>query len=50
VLSLEFHPAGQLLFTAGLDKHLRFFQVISPPFFTIFVGHTSSKVDNHYSR
>ena len=25
VQSVEFHPAGQLLFTAGLDKSLRFF-------------------------
>ena len=27
VQSVEFHPSGQLLFTAGLDKSLRFFSV-----------------------
>lgn len=27
VRSVEFHPSGQLLLTAGLDKRLRFFQV-----------------------
>lgn len=27
VQSVEFHPAGQLLLTAGLDKRLRLFQV-----------------------
>ena len=27
VQSVEFHPSGQLLFTAGLDKALRFFSV-----------------------
>jgi U3 small nucleolar RNA-associated protein 18 len=27
VRSVEFHPNGQLLLTAGLDKKLRFFQV-----------------------
>lgn len=27
IQSVEFHPAGQLLLTAGFDKHLRFFQV-----------------------
>lgn len=29
VQSVEFHPAGQLLLTAGLDKRLRLFQVLS---------------------
>ena len=29
VQSVEFHPGGQLLMTAALDKHLRFFQVNS---------------------
>lgn len=28
VQSVEFHPAGQLLLTAGLDKRLRLFQVL----------------------
>lgn len=28
VRSVEFHPSGQLLFTSGLDKSLRFFQVL----------------------
>ena len=27
VQSVEFHPSGQLLMTAGLDKRLRLFQV-----------------------
>ena len=27
VQSVEFHPLGQLLMTAGLDKRLRLFQV-----------------------
>ena len=27
IQSVEFHPSGQLLLTAGFDKHLRFFQV-----------------------
>lgn len=27
VQSVEFHPDGQVLMTAGLDKRLRFFQV-----------------------
>ena len=27
VRSVEFHPGGQLLLTAGLDKRLRLFQV-----------------------
>ena len=27
VQSVEFHPMGQLLMTAGLDKRLRLFQV-----------------------
>ena len=27
VQSVEFHPAGRLLLTAGLDKRLRLFQV-----------------------
>ena len=26
VQSIEFHPQGQVLMTAGLDKRLRFFQ------------------------
>ena len=30
VQSVEFHPAGQLLLTAGLDKRLRLFQVANP--------------------
>lgn len=28
VRSLQFHPNGQLLLTAGLDKRLRLFQVL----------------------
>ena len=31
VQSVEFHPAGRLLLTAGLDKRLRLFQVKCPP-------------------
>ena len=27
VQSIEFHPDGQVLMTAGMDKRLRFFQV-----------------------
>ena len=34
VQSVEFHPAGQLLLTAGLDKRLRLFQVV-----TLFIDH-----------
>ena len=29
VRSVEFHPNGQLLLTAGLDKRLRLFQVLN---------------------
>lgn len=32
VQSVEFHPAGRLLLTAGLDKRLRLFQVRCLPF------------------
>lgn len=31
VQSVEFHPDGQVLLTAGLDKRLRFFQVCLLP-------------------
>lgn len=31
VQSVEFHPAGRLLLTAGLDKRLRLFQVTNLP-------------------
>ncbi len=31
VRSVEFHPDGQVLMTAGLDKRLRFFQVCPSP-------------------
>jgi U3 small nucleolar RNA-associated protein 18 len=30
VRSVEFHPNGRLLLTAGLDKRLRLFQVLNP--------------------
>ena len=36
VRSLQFHPNGQLLLTAGLDKRLRLFQVRSQ-------GHSQSR-------
>ena len=31
VRSLEFHPSGQLLLTASLDKRICFFQVLQAP-------------------
>ena len=42
VQSVEFHPNGQLLLTAGLDKRLRLFQVsqLHMPFLPSFAaGH-----------
>ena len=38
VRSVEFHPGGQLLMTAGLDKRVRLFQVRARQYLEIYVS------------
>ena len=50
VRNVEFHPGGQILMTAGLDKRLRFFQACAPPQLPWLLGHTLVCLPNGASK